>query len=532
MSGISAGGASLAAIARDADGRRAVLALANGTQTAYAFDAASQLTALAHANSGGAFATRDYDYNAIGLRTNMLSGIAGVGTVLDEYAHDPLDQLVRAQYDVGGGTPMRDVQYSFDGVGNRLAVDDNGAVTPYVANDLNQYTSVGGIGLTYDANGNLAAGPGFTLTYDAQNRLIQATAATGSVTFAYDGRNRCVKRTTLTLDGGSSTWFVWGHAQSGEWGLLEERDSSGDVVARYVHGDRIDEILRREGPEGTVFYHHDALGSTIALTDASGALVEQYRFDVFGLPTVLDASGAPSSLDPRTSSFGNRFLFTGREWLSDLALYDYRHRVYSPLLGRWLQPDPIGFAAGDLNLYRYGRNSDSSFLDPFGLAPPSLQQFAHPLNWTDGLPDIPAEAFEALRQNLILLQARAYEERKRAATKGELPREYAFDLVHPVSGPMSQRKRFSANWHDSQPATTTLGAVVTPGAAGGVITVSQHPGIVIRVHSHNFSEEFSRLDKSLAGTVVQGILTPSGSFRVWNPKQPNRTTSTKSYGFE
>jgi RHS repeat-associated protein len=266
--------------------------------------------------------------------------------VLDDCGHDPLDQLVRARYDAGSGTPMRDVQYSFDGVGNRLAVDDNGAVTPYSVNDLNQYTSVAGIGLTYDANGNLAAGPGFTLTYDAQNRLIQATAATGSVTFAYDGRNRCVKRTTLTLESGSSTWFVWGHAQSGQWGLLEERDSNGDLAARYVHGERIDEILRREGTEGTVFYHHDALGSTIALTDATGALVEQYRYDVFGLPTVLDASGAPSSRDPRASSFGNRFLFTGREWLSDLGLYDYRHRVYSPHLGRWLQTDPIGFEAG------------------------------------------------------------------------------------------------------------------------------------------------------------------------------------------
>jgi RHS repeat-associated protein len=381
MSGITAGGGYLAGILRDDDGRRAAMLLPNSTRTEYSHDAAGQLTGITHSLEGvgtpeqgpssTAFATRGYDYNSIGLRTVMLSGSAGVGTLLDEYTHDPLDQLVRARYDSGSGTPVRDVQYSFDGVGNRLSVDDNGAVTPYVANDLNQYTSVAGIGLTYDANGNLAAGPGFTLTYDAQNRLIQATAATGSVTFAYDGRNRCVKRTTLTLEGGSSVWLVWGHAQSGQWGLLEERDSRGDLAARYVHGERIDEILRREGPEGTVYYHHDALGSTIALTDGSGALVEQYRYDVYGLPTILDASGAPiplSALGSPLSALGNRFMFTGREWLSDLALYDYRNRVYSPLLGRWLQTDPIGFEAGDVNLYGYCGNAVLSGMDPMGLA--------------------------------------------------------------------------------------------------------------------------------------------------------------------
>ena len=41
---------------------------------------------------------------------------------------------------------------------------------------------------------------------------------------------------------------------------------------------------------------------------------------------------------------GNRFLFTGREWLKDLKVYDYRNRMYQPELGRFLQPDPQEFA--------------------------------------------------------------------------------------------------------------------------------------------------------------------------------------------
>lgn len=62
----------------------------------------------------------------------------------------------------------------------------------------------------------------------------------------------------------------------------------------------------------------------------------------------------------------NRFLFTGREWLSQLELYDYRNRMYSPDLGRFLQTDPIKFNAGDIDLYRYVFNDPVNATDPTG----------------------------------------------------------------------------------------------------------------------------------------------------------------------
>src|SRR5256714_3409662 len=66
------------------------------------------------------------------------------------------------------------------------------------------------------------------------------------------------------------------------------------------------------------------------------------------------------------SPYGNRFLFTGREWLADLRLYDFRNRMYQPELGRFMQPDPKEFAAGDYNLYRYCHNDPVNRSDPFG----------------------------------------------------------------------------------------------------------------------------------------------------------------------
>jgi RHS repeat-associated protein len=69
------------------------------------------------------------------------------------------------------------------------------------------------------------------------------------------------------------------------------------------------------------------------------------------------------SADP----YANRFLYTGREFLKEANLYDYRNRVYSPDLGRFLQTDPIRFSAGDGNLYRYVGNNPINYTDSSGL---------------------------------------------------------------------------------------------------------------------------------------------------------------------
>ena len=83
-----------------------------------------------------------------------------------------------------------------------------------------------------------------------------------------------------------------------------------------------------EGENAKYYYHYDALGSVVALSNAAGNVVDSYTYDVFGRPDT-------------TSSVGNPYMFTGRRFDTETGLYYYRFRYYKPDIGRFLQTDPI-----------------------------------------------------------------------------------------------------------------------------------------------------------------------------------------------
>jgi RHS repeat-associated protein len=151
------------------------------------------------------------------------------------------------------------------------------------------------------------------------------------------------------------------------WNLIQEGPSATVPERIYVHGAGTDRIVAsyRYSTGAAFYFYYDALGNCILASDAyTGNIAEQYDYDAFGHPYFYDSAGTPL---PNGSTIGTRFLFTGREWLSDLKLYDYRNRMYQPELGRFMQPDPKHFEAGDYNLYRYCHNDPVNKNDPSGL---------------------------------------------------------------------------------------------------------------------------------------------------------------------
>jgi RHS repeat-associated protein len=352
LSSVSQGGV-LSQYTYDLNDHRINKTLNNGTNTKYSYDDANRMLSVDNKKGAVSFARFDYGYDNVNRRKFVqYDNLKG-----DVYTYDAIEQVTDVKYNVTNpagvpGAPARSVNYGLDASGNRTTVTDNITTTSYVTNNLNEYTTAGGA-VTYNTNGSPQTLNGWTYTYDAQERLTQALKGGAIVDFLYDGRNRCVKRTI----NGSQRFLYYD-----KWNLIDETSSANAQLNRYVHGAMIDEILTNVSPTNTIYYHHDALGSVIHLTDNTGSVVENYSYDIFGAPTIINGSG---TIIPATA-FGNRFMFTGREYIQEMELYDYRNRVYSKELGKFLQVDPLRFAAGDLNLYRYSNNNPVNFIDPFG----------------------------------------------------------------------------------------------------------------------------------------------------------------------
>lgn len=286
----------------------------------------------------------------------------------ERFTYDTTNQLLRAEYkadQVWTGSPLNrergmDYAYTLDKL-NRTSVTDNGNVTNYVASAMNQYTFWGGYPIKYDGNFNFAYMGGWEYSYDAQNRLVTVTNPGPRASFVYDGLGRCVKRTLA----GVTRAFNYD-----DWKPIMEWGSPTQWIAWNAYGPGSDEILwRNQVGVGHLRYHSDRRGNVTALLDLWGNIIERYEYDAFGQATITYSDGTVSSHWSAASGVGNRFMFQGREYLSEIGLLDFRHRFYDPGMGRFLQTDPIGFDAGDMNLFRYCDDDPINQNDPLGLAP-------------------------------------------------------------------------------------------------------------------------------------------------------------------
>jgi RHS repeat-associated protein len=331
--------------------------LNNGTRTDYLYDPLDRVTWITHTLNG---ATRGFNYGYQDNTNNRkyVTRTGALGNLGDVFNYDLADQVIGVQLNVQTpqSTPTPTPNISYDPNGNRTTFRPYGSYETYATNNLSAYTSRTILRTTtnaaYDNKGNLTTGfDGSTYVYDAQNRLTSATKSGVNMSFTYDGLNRQVSRTV----GGSAEYSTWDG-----WDLVEEYHGNGVADARYLYG-----------PTGLVknltsgnYYYQDGSGSTSHLASSSGTLLEWYRYDLQGTPIFYDASN--NQRNPNQSAFSVRHLFTGQQWYSEIGLYDLRNRFYSPDIGRFLQPDPVGFDGDGTNLYRYAGNNPVTYGDPSG----------------------------------------------------------------------------------------------------------------------------------------------------------------------
>lgn len=233
-----------------------------------------------------------------------------------------------------------------------------GTLTFGTANSLNQYPTVGGASYSYNTNGCLTGDGTWTFTYSTENQLLTANKTGVSLAFKYDPFGRQVEK---SVGGVKSRFYYFGQQRLGDY------DSAGALQTRYVYSSAFDDIEIAVTAAGSkTYYHRDDLGSVVATTNSTGAIVNRYKYGPFGETPSL--SGV---------SHG----YTGQRFDSESGLYFYKSRYYSPTIGRFLQPDGIGYMGG-LNLYSYVRNAPTNQTDSFGFdgnAAPTPPNF----DWVD-----------------------------------------------------------------------------------------------------------------------------------------------------
>ncbi len=143
------------------------------------------------------------------------------------------------------------------------------------------------------------------------------------------------------------------------------------VVVKTVNGN--DSSAALSGTVGTdandvVFWHKDALGSAVTVSNIAGSMVEDLNYDAWGRKLrangAVDRAWAPSQHADRG--------YTGHENLDEIGLVHMNGRVYDLVLARFLSPDPINTVPDYLqnyNAYTYALNNPMRFTDPSGNCP-------------------------------------------------------------------------------------------------------------------------------------------------------------------
>ena len=296
------------------------------------------------------------------LVTNITTVVNGNNVEGFDYSFDAASRPITRNGDTFGYNMRNEVveatisgnseTHEYDNIGNSTRASFNAVTNTFVANNLNQYTSInrntGPLWETsYDIDGNMTQYGGWTYAYDAGHQL-KSVSSNGVllVTNYYDAKSRRVRKVTPNA---TMAFFY------DDWNLIEEQvayANGSTLIINYYWGKDLSGTFQGAGGIGGLLYLtvdeaiyipcYDNNGNITRYLDANGNTVAQYTYDAFG--NIISKSG------PLADFFRHRF--STKYYDAETRLYYYGYRFYHPSLMRWLNRDPID-ERGGLNLYGY-----------------------------------------------------------------------------------------------------------------------------------------------------------------------------------
>ena len=412
----------------DGFGARTSLADNQGGSIAYSYDDAGDVTgldytasgvnadvSLTYANDGGGTMTHlatltmstagvgtdaieiDYGYpqgsNALSLTGNgiAISAVGSLnGTLADfQYAVSDSGQLLGYTgpagstsfnngtliYHYDGNNQLTSVtdpastvlySYGFGANGNRTSSSSSTTTASYSTTTGNEMTAgAGDASMTYDYDGNLtskvdASGNLWTYTWDYRNRLTQVVETTSGTTVFTEALTYDIFNNLIGVATGVVTPTLQRSTVFDGKNPYMDFNSSGTLTYHYLANPyNLDQYFARVAASGSNpvdWYIADLTGFDPRDREPEqDDCQDKINYDPFG-----------NIIYQSNTSSGNRFNFDGGEWDANLALYRFGDRWQDPKTGAWISQDPIGFAAGDTNLYRFNQNDPTVEIDPTG----------------------------------------------------------------------------------------------------------------------------------------------------------------------
>ena len=337
----------------------------------FGFNNADQLTSITtkHGSTSLFSATYTRDGNA------QVTSDTSATTNQTKYGYSDLNQVCyagSANSAACTSPPSGSQPFAYDAADNLITIGS----TTQVFNTADQVTSSGTTTYQYDSHGNRTTTMvGSAVTddgYDQADRLCwsgptssgagcTAGAQTSDTVYCYNGDGVRMLKVTAGSCGAPTTseTFTWDVSASLPLALT---DGSTD----YVYGPGGLPLEQINGST-TLWYHHDQIGSTRAITDASGAVKATYTLDPYG--SVTSCTGATVNVGGMNKCTGtitvsNPFLFTGQYRDAETNSYYLRARYYDPSTAQFLTRDPM--VATTRSPYGYVSGNPLNNVDPSG----------------------------------------------------------------------------------------------------------------------------------------------------------------------
>ncbi|TVX92177.1 RHS repeat-associated core domain-containing protein [Paenibacillus agilis] len=302
--------------------------------------------------------TISYDHLANGQLAKQTYGNAFVTDY--QYEDMKLKKLNHAK----DGTAQNTFQYGYDLVGNITQRNENSYTTNFTYTSLNQIQTSSEFDETYSYDERYnrqtldsTRAPSIKSAqyeYDKKNRLTKVTGDHNPVTYSYTGEGLLYERVENNV---KNRYYYDANKL-----LLAEAvvGADGKAKIKYVYlYDLNGKLIGRQDAATSQlqYYQLNGHGDVIAIVDEAGKKLNEYRYDIWGLP-LEEKETVPNILK-----------YSGEYWDKTTGLQYLRARWYDPSMGRFISEDTYEgelINPSSLNLYTYVMNNPLKYIDPSG----------------------------------------------------------------------------------------------------------------------------------------------------------------------